>query len=502
MESEMQSFYKNKTIFITGGSGFLGKVTIEKLLRSTQVKRIYVLVRPKKGVSIQDRIAAWDKDPLFSELRKSNANFLERIVPIAGDTQLPDLGISCTDRKLIVNETQILLHLAATVNFDERLYVALDINTRGTRLAVQLAKEMRQLEAFVHVSTAYSNCVLEHIGETFYPDNLSCSAEKVLELRELLSNDLIDKLTPGIIDKYPNTYTFTKALAEQIVQKEAQDLPACIFRPGMILTAYKEPTPGWVDNLLGPISIFYGCGIGVLRVMLVEKSGISHIVPVDYSANMILSMAWKTAKENAQNNGHSVEKQPTVYNFTNSDQNKLTWGQLAQSIIQKRHLVPLPNMLWFPFLKLFSQNWQFQLAILIYHILPGHFIDFVLRLRGQKPRMINVYKKIHKNIKRLSPFSLSSWTFEMNNANQLLQSMSPKDREIFQFDMATVDWDEYFTVALFGMRLYITKEKPTEESLRKATHTFNRFQLYNRILHVTIFAILAVLIWGLLKLFT
>ncbi|KAH8388653.1 hypothetical protein KR093_011728, partial [Drosophila rubida] len=474
MESEIQSFYKNKTVFITGGTGFLGKVTIEKLLRSTQVKRIYILVRPKKGVSISDRIAAWNKDPLFSVLRQTNPHFLERIVTIAGDCQLPDLGISSEDRKLLANEAQIVLHMAATVNFDERLYVALDINTRGTRLAVQLAKEMRQLEAFVHVSTAYSNCVIDHIGETFYPENLSCSSDNALELRELLSNELITKLTPTLLGKYPNTYTFTKALAEQIVQKEAEDLPACIFRPGMILTAYKEPTPGWVDNLLGPISIFYGCGIGVLRVMLVEKSGMSHIVPVDYSVNMILSTAWKTAKDNAQLAGSSTGKMPTVYNFTNSDQNKLTWGQLAQSIIEKRHLVPLPNMLWFPFLKLFSRIWQFQLAIFLYHILPGHIIDLALCMRGQKPRMINIYKKIHKNIKRLSPFSLSSWTFGMNNTNQLLQCMSPKDREIFQFDMATVDWDEYFTVALFGVRLHITKENPTEESLRKATNTFNR----------------------------
>ncbi|KAH8310247.1 hypothetical protein KR044_000233, partial [Drosophila immigrans] len=470
MESQIQLFYKNKTVFITGGTGFLGKVTIEKLLRSTQVKRIYVLVRPKKGVNIQDRIAAWDRDALFSVLRKSNGKFTDRIVPIAGDCQMPDLGISSADRKLLADEAQILLHLAATVSFDERLHVALDINTRGTQLIVQLAKEMRHLEALVHVSTAYSNCVLKHIGESFYPNNLPCTFDKALELRQLLSSELLDKLTPALLGKYPNTYTFTKALAEQVVQREGADLPVCIFRPAMILTAYKEPTPGWVDNLLGPISIFYGCGIGVLRVMLVEESGMSHIVPVDYSANMILSTAWQTAKENES----ATAKVPTVYNFTNSDQNKMTWGRLSRSIIEKRHLVPLPNMLWFPFLKLCSQMWQFQLAIYIYHILPGHLVDFVLRLRGQKPRMINIYKKIHKNIKRLSPFSLSSWTFDLNNTNRLLQSMSPKDRELFQFDMATVDWDEYFTVALFGVRLHITKEEPTEESLQRATNTFNR----------------------------
>lgn len=52
----MQQFYQNKSVFVTGGSGFLGKVVIEKLLRSCQVDSIYVLIRSKKGKDIATRI--------------------------------------------------------------------------------------------------------------------------------------------------------------------------------------------------------------------------------------------------------------------------------------------------------------------------------------------------------------------------------------------------------------------------------------------------------------
>lgn len=52
----MQQFYQNKSVFVTGGSGFLGKVVIEKLLRSCQVDTIYVLIRSKKGKDIATRI--------------------------------------------------------------------------------------------------------------------------------------------------------------------------------------------------------------------------------------------------------------------------------------------------------------------------------------------------------------------------------------------------------------------------------------------------------------
>lgn len=55
--SEIAEFYKNKIVLITGGTGFMGKLLIEKLLRSCpEIKTIYVLVRSKKGNTPQQRI--------------------------------------------------------------------------------------------------------------------------------------------------------------------------------------------------------------------------------------------------------------------------------------------------------------------------------------------------------------------------------------------------------------------------------------------------------------
>jgi len=39
-------------------------VIIEKLLRTTDVKRIYSMIRPKRGQDIQERIALWKKEPV------------------------------------------------------------------------------------------------------------------------------------------------------------------------------------------------------------------------------------------------------------------------------------------------------------------------------------------------------------------------------------------------------------------------------------------------------
>lgn len=55
--NSISDFYVGKTVFITGVTGFMGKVLLEKLLRSCwQVKKVYVLIRPKKGHGINTRL--------------------------------------------------------------------------------------------------------------------------------------------------------------------------------------------------------------------------------------------------------------------------------------------------------------------------------------------------------------------------------------------------------------------------------------------------------------
>ena len=54
--SPIQEFYNGQSIFITGGTGFMGKLLIEKLLRTCPgVTSIYLLVRPKKGKDVHQR---------------------------------------------------------------------------------------------------------------------------------------------------------------------------------------------------------------------------------------------------------------------------------------------------------------------------------------------------------------------------------------------------------------------------------------------------------------
>lgn len=49
-KTSIADFYGGKSVLITGATGFMGKVMVEKLLRDCgQVECIYILVRMKRG---------------------------------------------------------------------------------------------------------------------------------------------------------------------------------------------------------------------------------------------------------------------------------------------------------------------------------------------------------------------------------------------------------------------------------------------------------------------
>ena len=93
----------------------------------------------------------------------------------------------------------------------------------------------------------------------------------------------------------PNVYACTKAVTEYLLQKEGAGLPLTIVRPSIVTAAFKEPTPGWIDNLNGPTGMIAGVGKGLLRALHYKSDAIGDIIPVDYVTNLLVAAAWYTA---------------------------------------------------------------------------------------------------------------------------------------------------------------------------------------------------------------
>jgi len=120
---------------------------------------------------------------------------------------------------MVTTETEIIINNAASVNFNDRLDIAIKINTLGPLNLINIAKDCHRLEICTHVSTCYVNCnkpdgfveekIYEDIDfdvETFVKNILSMSEKEVLEKQEKL------------IGTFPNTYTFTKNLGERLIR--------------------------------------------------------------------------------------------------------------------------------------------------------------------------------------------------------------------------------------------------------------------------------------------
>lgn len=54
--SDIQRFYKDATVFLTGATGFIGKLFLEKILRSLPIKKVFILVRSKPNAPTSKRM--------------------------------------------------------------------------------------------------------------------------------------------------------------------------------------------------------------------------------------------------------------------------------------------------------------------------------------------------------------------------------------------------------------------------------------------------------------
>jgi len=55
---------------------------------------------------------------------------------------------------------------------------------------------------------------------------------------------------------------------------------------------WKEPLPGWTDNINGPTGLLIGAGKGVIRTMYCNENGYADYLPVDIACNAILLCSW------------------------------------------------------------------------------------------------------------------------------------------------------------------------------------------------------------------
>lgn len=109
--------------------------------------------------------------------------------------------------------------------------------------------------------------------------------------------DDFEAVARRLIQPYPNTYTYTKALSEHVVRKYGRNMNTAIIRPSIVTTTYDDPVPGYTDNIYGVNGVVTGAGVGAIRILHIDNKLKANIVPADFVVNSILALAWYTVSE-------------------------------------------------------------------------------------------------------------------------------------------------------------------------------------------------------------
>ncbi|RWS29833.1 putative fatty acyl-CoA reductase-like isoform X2 [Leptotrombidium deliense] len=467
--SRIASFYNDRSIFITGASGFMGKVLVEKLLRSCPgVKNIYILLRDKKGLNSRQRLDELFNAKIFDRIKEENAKAINKVIAISGDISSPGLGICENDVNTLVKEVSIVFHSAATVKFDEALKTSVEFNVLGTRRVIELCHKIKNLVALIHVSSAYANCNRMEVDEVLY--STPVSPQQVIDSIQWMSEELINDITPKLVGDRPNTYTYTKALAESLLAEECGSLPVAIVRPSIVTAAWREPVRGWVDNINGPTGLILACGKGILRTMLFDANANADLIPVDTVINLMITVAWHTAtrRQNTIN----------IYNCTSGLVNPITWGEIERVAFPMLLRYPSNDVFRYPGGSFKLSRFLNDISKIYEHFVPAYLIDFICALAGRKQMMVKVYGKLHRAVEALEFFTIREWRFKSDNVISLFEQLEEKDKELFHFDVRDLHWPTYWEDYVIGIRKFVLKEE--NSTLPQARRSLQRLYYINK----------------------
>lgn len=506
MASNVLGFLSEKNILVTGSTGFLGKIFIEKILRSQPgISSIFVLLRAKDAESAKIRFKTEVlKLELFRTLREQHGDSFEsfifqKVVPLVGDVATDhNLGIYTeSSREHLRENLDAIVHIAASTVFDDRYDTSLNVNTKGAKNIVEFAKRCRKLQILVHVSTAYvvgckSGRIMEsslksgdtitagegHADDSGAPLRLDIEAEfdlvektKVIlqasstthtASKSSVKDAAVKRLKELGLERarmfgWPNTYSFTKAMGEMLIQKLRGDLPVVILRPTIIESTSAEPFPGWMEGFRTIDSVLIQYGKGQISFFLAEPDLILDVIPADMVVNaMIVAMV-----------AHAYENGLFVYHVGSSVANPLRNSVAADEAYKyfSKHpcvgkdgnIVHVKEMRFLKSMSSFRRQMhrRYKAPLEVFGVVNKVLCcTFTERYK----QMLRRYNKAMLLAELYEPYAFFKGRFDITNIEGLWEKMSEEDKKAFNFDVQSIDWVHYFSdVHIAGLVKYVLK---------------------------------------------
>ncbi|KAH9673909.1 Fatty acyl-CoA reductase 2 [Citrus sinensis] len=482
----IEKFLVGKSFFVTGATGFLAKVLIEKILRAApEVGKIFLLIKAESEEAASKRL----KDEvinaeLFKCLQQTYGEcyqdfMLNILVPVVGNISEINLGLEGNLATVIANEVDVIINSAATFANGKRQGRTME---KPFYMGDTIARELN----FNNSKTEPKLDVEKEIG-------LAMKSKKALENDE----DARKKMKELGLERarkygWHDTYSFTKAMGEMMIDTMKENISVVIIRPTLIQSTYKEPFPGWIEgNRLWDLMILY-YGRGQLNELVGDPNGLldavsrsvkkarldqtrpirsgqhqnpnrfrilpSLAVPVDMVVNATLAAIAK--------HGQVVIQKPEVkvYQIASSVTNPLVTKYLMSLLHEHFDSSPFLDSkgspIRVPLMKLFTSMEDFSA-----HLLDGAMQRSIIGSSNGEQLAQKQYEILRRKefANVYLPYGFYAGRFDCSNTMGLMQIMNEEEKKKFGFDMGSIDWKHYITnVHVPGLMRNVMKEKRGE----------------------------------------
>jgi long-chain acyl-CoA synthetase len=480
-------------------------------------------------------------DPVRERYGAAFEDFIrDKVRIVNGDIGEERLGFTEEEAEAVAKDIDVLINSAGNVTFNPTLESALRTNVVGTQNVIAFAKRMKR-PALVHISTCFvagnrtgpvweSDPVLgyfprkdELVGVEFNveqeirdcaklaervreeardalqaarfresarkrlteegrdPDDLDAMGLAVARERKLWTRERLTELgiERATFWGWPNIYTYTKSLGEQLVAAE-KEMVRAIVRPSIVESAKDFPFPGWNEGFTTTAPLIFIALKGQQQIPVNDKL-ILDITPVDQVAAVMLAVAAET-----------IEREPRlVYQAATGDSNPNTMDRivglvglykrkhfgekeggfkLVNEFVARMESKPVTperfDMMSTPMVNAAAK----KASSLLDRVRPrwggGRLTDIVDSAKTAVSRVEEFTRETKEAFDMFRPFMIdNAYIFRADNVRSLFSQLREDERQLLKWNPEAFDWYDYWMNVHFpGLKKWVFPK--LEEDMR------------------------------------
>ena len=458
----------------------------------------------------------------------------QKVVVVDGDITEPNLGLSEEEAERVAKDIDVLINSSGRVTFNPPLESALRTNVEGTKNVIAFAKRMKR-PALIHTSTCF--VAGNRSGEVWEDEELdgyfprhkemsgtrfsveqemadnAAGAARIRELaddaqvlaqlrqdaRERLRQEMRDpdddavlKLAVARARKewirsemtrqgmeraakwgWPNIYTYTKSMGDQLVARETGIVRA-IVRPAIVESAVEYPFRGWNEGFTTSAPLVY-LALKGQNMLPVAPKLILDVVPVDYVVAAMLMVAAQAI----------VEQPKLVFQLSSGDLNpmrmdrvttltglykrkrfrdKETGNKFLNELAARMEFRPVTQEHFDRYSLPTIQRAAKQISKGLGRIRPswgaGRFSEILDRFKRGVDEIDRVTAEASENIELFRPFIFeNAYVLRADNIRALRDRMAPEDQKKLWWSPETLDlYDYWMNIHFPGLARWVLPE--------------------------------------------